>query len=170
MMRYRTRAAALVVALMAAGVAQAQGRPPAPVLAAVQAMDTMCREFGTPGDKSGLLRAADLNGDGVADWVLDEGAYVCEGAASLFGGSGGSQVSVWAGRRDGGASEPFTHGAFGAVIDGGRLWLMVGGEMCGQKTAGLARAEYEGCRRPLAWDARTGRFDFAPVSEARPVD
>ena len=169
-MHHTAGAAALVIALTAAGAAQAQGRPPAPVLTAVQAMDTMCREFGTPGDKSGLLRAADLNGDGVADWVLDEGAYVCEGAASLFGGSGGSQVTVWAGRGNGGVSQPFSHGAFGAAIEDGRLWLMVGGEMCGQKTAGLARAEYEGCRRPLAWDARAEQFDFAPVSEARPLE
>lgn len=153
----------------AAGPTAAQGRPPAPVLAAVQEMDAMCREFGTPGDKSGLLRSADLNGDGVADWVLDQGVYVCEGAASLFGGSGGSQVSVWAGRPGGGVSEPFSHGAFGVTIDGGRAWLTVGGELCGQNTAGRSRAEYAHCERPLRWDARAQAFAFAPVSESRPT-
>lgn len=130
----------------------------------------MCREFGTPGDKSGLLQTADLNGDGVTDWVLDQGVYVCNGAASLFGGSGGSQVSVWAGRRDGGASQPFSHGAFGAKVENGRVWLSVGGELCGQNTAGRSRAEYQGCERPLVWNTRSAAFEFAPVSAVRPVN
>lgn len=154
---------------VAASTVSAQGRPPAAVLAAVQDMDTMCREFGTPGDKSGLLQTADLNGDGVTDWVLDQGVYVCNGAASLFGGTGGSPVSVWAGQPGGGASAPFTHYAQGARIESGRVWLTVGGELCGKGKAGLSRADMEYCERPLAWNARAGTFDWAPLGEIRPL-
>ena len=133
-------------------------------------MDAMCRDVGgTPGDKAGLLRSVDLNGDGVPDWVLDQGVYACNGAASLFGGSGGSSVMVWAGLSGGGAGQPFGQAAHGAKIENGRLWLTVGGGFCGQNTAGLSRAEMTYCERPLAWDARARKFDFAPVSEIRPA-
>lgn len=156
--------------LVSAGAAAAQGRPPESVLSEVRDMDAMCRDVGgQPGDKEGLLRAADLNGDGLSDWVLDQGLYVCNGAASLFGGSGGSSVMVWAGLPGGGASQPFGQAAFGAKIENGRVWLAVGGGFCGQNTAGLSRAEMTYCERPLAWDARTRKFDFAPVSQIRPA-
>lgn len=102
----------------------------------VGSMHTVCNEIGTPSDSSNdFVQSADLNGDGLADWVLDERAYSCEGAASLFGGgSGGSQTVVWAGLPGGVLSKSFEHANFGIEITvrHGRptLFFQVGGPLC----------------------------------------
>ena len=45
-----------------------------------------------------FLVKADLNGDGQIDWAIDEAEFNCDGAASMFSGSGGSQIYVFAGK------------------------------------------------------------------------
>lgn len=165
----------MIVVLMIGGLlsatalsVQAQGLPTA-VRAVVQGMDEDCTSNdGRPGDKSGLLRTADLNGDGVRDWVMDDMAYVCDGSISLFSGSGGGQVTVWAGRRDGTVSDPAYFGSFGSVLADNRLWLTVGGPLCGQRvTDRMSRSEYTSCERPVAWTG--ARFEMAPISEIRAI-
>lgn len=136
-----------------------------------------CKGVGAvPGDSPELVIPVDLTGDDILDYVIDEAAFVCDGAASLYGGgSGGSQMEIYAGTADGGATPVFGHGNFGVDIDRAtspvQVLLGVGGELCGQKiTAQMSRADYEGCRRPLAWDAARQTFDFAPLSTIRPLE
>ena len=140
----------------------------------VSDMRASCKEIGTPGDPSNdFVQSADFNGDGLADWVLDQRAYYCEGAASLFGGgTGGAQTIVWAGLPGGVLSESFVHGNYGIeiAVRHGRsvLFFQVGGPLCGQ-SEDVSRGEMIGCLRPLAWNARQQVFEFAPLSQIEPL-
>ena len=44
----------------------------------------------------GAVRQIDLTGDGTDDTLVDEGLFTCSTAASLYGGSGGSVIHVFA--------------------------------------------------------------------------
>jgi len=148
---------------------------PAEVQQLVEEMETECRDVdAVPGDSPELVTVVDLTGDGIDDYVIDQGAFACIGAASLYSGSGGSQMMIYVGTSDGRARPAFGHGHFGVSVerDGstGQVVLGVGGEACGQNTEGLSRAEYQGCLRPLAWDAARQEFDFAPLSTVRPLE
>lgn len=163
--------------LAMAGTATAEGQRklPAAVQKELSEMVTMCREAGGKALKSpGLLTVADLNGDRLPDFVIDQAAFVCDGAASLFGGSGGSTVSAYVGTPDGQAAPAFSSGAFGVKVDKAAspavLEVIVSGPMCGQKvTPATPRSAYKSCWRPLVWDAARRQLDFAPLSRSRPV-
>jgi hypothetical protein len=171
------RLLACLVAGTSATALHAQGQPklPAAVQKAIGAMTSMCKESGgRPGKSPDLLTIAELTGDERPDYVIDQSAFVCDGAPSLFGGSGGSQVAVFVGTADGQAAPAFAGGAFGVQVDRAvkpaRVSLIVGGPMCGQKiTANTPRSDYKSCWRPLVWNAGARKMDFAPLSQARPV-
>jgi hypothetical protein len=44
----------------------------------------------------GAVRQIDLTGDGTDDTLVDEGLFTCSTGASLYGGSGGSVIHVFA--------------------------------------------------------------------------
>jgi hypothetical protein len=170
--KFKMMIALLGGALLAVPALAAQPVPvPPQVSAYAKQMGDSCRQVGgKPGSSPHLAQRGDLNGDGIADWAIDEGGFDCEGAASLFSGSGGAQVVVFIATRDGGARKAFEHGAFGMRMEqaGGHtvLWLVVGGPMCGQRNA-RSRADMINCDRPLVWDARHRRMEFAPLSRVR---
>jgi hypothetical protein len=132
----------------------------------------LCRQLhGMPGvPKDTFVAHGDLNGDGIEDWAFDEGGFNCEGAASIFTGSGGSQVVVFIGLTNGDARIAFQHGAYGMRLEriGSRsiLWLGVGGALCGQ-AGEPSHAEAIYCDRLLVWNMETKRFDFAPLVSIR---
>jgi hypothetical protein len=166
----------LVAGAVAASVhAQGQAKVPTMVQKAIAGMTSMCKESGgRPGKSPDLLTIADITGDDRPDFVIDQSAFNCEGAPSLFGGSGGSQVSVYVGTVDGQAAQAFAGGAFGVRVDRdakpARLSLIVGGPLCGQKvSASTPRSDYKSCWRPLVWNAGTRKMDYAPLSQVRPV-
>lgn len=114
----------------------------------------------------------DLNGDGVPDYALDQGAYFCDGAASLFSGSGGSQLVVWASNGPGAlVTKVFDGGHFGIKVDAehkarARLLLALRGAQCGQKIAPqTANSDLQFCWRPLNWDPKRKLLQLAPLSE-----
>ena len=131
-----------------------------------------CREAGgTPGKPTAAFIAhGDLNGDGIDDWAVDEGGLNCKGAASIFAGSGGSQVIVFVGLPNGDARKAFQHGAYGMKLEvvgsSQTLWLRVGGPLCGQ-AGSPTHAEAMDCDRPIAWGKEHQRFDFAPLTSIR---
>jgi hypothetical protein len=147
----------------------ASDKVPEEVAAHMQRMADECKKVGgTP--LSDKFAEQGPFADGLEFWAIDEGAFHCDGAASLFSGSGGSQVVVYLSLPNGHARQVFAHGAYGMAIErtGGsaKLWLGVGGPLCGQK-GNPTTADAISCERPLRWDAKAQRLDFAPLSSAR---
>jgi hypothetical protein len=142
-------------------------------------MDKDCSDNGgQPDPKSslhggrGLVQHGLLARGATEVWVVDEGKYQCDGAASVFSGSGGAQVIVFARLNDGSVKHVFEHGAFGASLKrigaSPELLLRVGGRLCGQ-TGDPSHADAIVCDRPLIWSRATHKMDFAPLSQVRPV-
>ncbi|MCE4556693.1 hypothetical protein [Pelomonas cellulosilytica] len=160
----------LTLALAASPAAPTAMPLPPQVLNIVNDMKAVCRAAGgQPGASPGLVLSADLNGDGRVDHVIDEAAFDCEGAASLFTGAGGGHMQVFVTAADGNAALAFEHGADGLRVEGGALWLAVGGPLCGQQvTDNMSHSAMQACWRPLQWLAAQRRFDFAPLSRVKP--
>jgi len=83
--------AALAFSCALAGIARGQTIP-----SVVQKdFESMARDCGADPGKSGkALTSADLNGDGIADWIFDTGAMQCE-MASFWCGSAGCTLHLY---------------------------------------------------------------------------
>lgn len=145
---------------------------PHPVSAALTAQLDLCREVGGAANAGSALGRADLNTDGMDDFVLFTGWIRCENAWSVYGDRlKGVQIFVADSR--GNALEAFTGSAYDVRIettaDGTRLWLTLSDLDCGRsRTASFAEAVF--CERPLVWDAVGGRFDYAPLGSMRLIE
>ena len=165
---------ALVLSVTAT-LAQAPTRLPNAVRKEIGVMMKTCQDAGGKTAKSpGLLTVADLTGDGKPDYIIDQSAFVCEGAASMFSGSGGSQMLVYVGSPDGQAKQVFSAGAHGVRVNSmfkpAKVQIMVGGPLCGQKVAANAStASFKLCWRPLVWDEHAQKMDYGPLSQIQPV-
>lgn len=165
-MRFLT---ALLAALALTDALAAKPLPTA-VRKVLNTMNADCQGVGgKPGASPGLVSTLDLNGDGRMDYVIYTGAFDCEGAASLFVGTGGGSVEIFLSAADGDAARAFEHGVDGMRVEQGRLWLAVGGPLCGQQVRDdTPRSAMQACWRPLHWDAGRRKLDFAPLSSVRP--
>jgi hypothetical protein len=160
---------------------------PKDVAAHVGEMDKSCEEEGGTPQPSGtwepfeghfkfqprrLVEHVVLAGSSAEVWAIDEGRYRCggDGPASLFSGSGGSQVYVFVRMKDGAVKQAFRHGAYGASLkrigSSSQLSLVVGGVLCGQ-VGDPTHADSINCERPLIWDNAAQKMDFAPLSQAK---
>lgn len=161
---------ALMIAVLP-GMAAAQPLPSrsAPVPAAVRAWVTelagMCRDSGgRPGRSPQLTKFADLTGDGVTDYVVDTGAFNCEGAASaLVNGQQGADLKVFVGGAGNTATQAWQGSVYSNTIETKagrpRLWVGLSGLSCGQRNAArLTFAEQAACERALDWDPRRRGF------------
>lgn len=170
--------ALLLAALIpAAATAQAPVRPatapmPAAVRAKIVEMGKICRDVGgRPGKSPDLVKTADLTGDGIADHVLQQGAFNCEGAASAMeNGQSGSDVFVFASGPGNMATLAYSASVYSSEIQGqgarARLYLGVSGQLCGQRVA-KSFADQDFCLRPLNWVPARRMFVMAPMSEKR---
>jgi len=144
---------------------------PATVAADLKAIAGECTGVGGKADVSNAVKRADLNADGKEDYVLDVGAINCDGAASIYGDRE-KGVTVYVDDGAGGARNAFSDSVFGVTIEGtgpaARLWLTVSGAQCGKQPARDFASE-SFCDRPLAWNAKSQKFDYAPVSSARMI-
>ncbi len=131
----------------------------------------MCTEVGGKADTSQAVHRADLNGDGIEDYVFDVRGINCEGAASIYGDRE-MAVTVFVADARGGAREAFTASVFGMSVQGtgaaAKLWLTVMGEACGKKPARDFASE-QFCDRPVVWNAKTQKFDWAAVSTVKMI-
>ena len=171
-MRMHSGVLANIAIILAVGTTQAAAPVlPATVAKAVKEAAAICTEVGGKADASQAVKRADLNGDGAEDYVLDIGAINCEGAASVYGDRE-KGVLVYAGDGKGGATEAFNGMSYGARVEGtgtaAKLWLTVSGADCGKPPAKDFASE-NFCERPLAWNAKTRKFDFAPVSTVKMI-
>lgn len=156
----------------AAAKGKADTLPPI-VAQAVEEMRKSCREVdGKPLSKdSDFVDQADLTGDGLVDYVLDQGKFQCEGAWSLFSGTAGSEVTVYVSTSAGSAMVAWDLWVHGSELEkkGPKpvLYVNVSGAACGQKAA-ASRADEMACQRPLQWNAAKKQMDYASLSEIRP--
>ena len=161
-----------VVVLFCCAPAQA-ATPPLPAVVAKAVKDTaaICIEVGGKPDTSNAVKRADLNGDGIEDYVIDVGSVNCDGAASVYGDRE-KGVAVYVGDGKGGATEAFSDMSYGMTLDGtgpaAKLWLSVSGQSCGKPPAKDFASE-NFCDRPIVWNAKTRKFDFGPVSTVQMV-
>jgi hypothetical protein len=154
-------------------VAAQAAAPPLPAVVAKAVKDTaaICTEVGGKPDTSNAVKRADLNGDGIEDYVLDGGSVNCDGAASIYGDRE-KGVLVYVGDGKGGATEAFNDMSYGMTLEGAgptaKLWLTVSGLSCGKPPAKDFASE-NFCDRAIVWNAKTRKFDFAPVSTVKMV-
>jgi len=155
---------------LAAAPAAAQPALPAAVAAALKENADLCSEAGGKPDTSKAVKTADLSSDGKPDFVLFLGWIDCVGAASLYGDRE-KTVMLY----DGGAgtAPAFTGAAFDAKIEGegaaAKLWLSVSGADCGKSPAADFASE-SFCDRSLVWNAKTKKFEYAPVATVRMIE
>jgi hypothetical protein len=173
-MRNMTLASLGAAAAFCSGLAAA-GSPdelPAAVAAGLGEVVAMCTDAGGKAQTREAIRRADLNGDGNEDYVLDVGSIGCEGAASIYGDRE-KGVTVYAGDGKGGARQVFSEFAYGTRLEStgseAQLWLTVSGASCGKKSAEDFASE-SFCERPLAWNAKTQLFDYAPLSMVKMIE
>ena len=76
----------------------------------------------------GAVRQIDMTGDGAEDTIVDEGLFTCTTAASLYAGSGGSMIHIFAN----GTESSFLVQGYETVRWAGRLivLLAVDGSSC----------------------------------------
>jgi hypothetical protein len=171
-MRIERFVAASVVVLFCCATAHAAAPPlPTVVAKAVREIAAVCNENDGKADMTNAVKHADLNGDGIEDYVLDVGSVNCVGAASVYGDRA-KGVIVYVGDGKGGATEAFNDNSYGATLDGAgpaaKLWLTVSGRLCGKPPAQDFASE-NFCDRSLVWNAKTRKFDYAPVSTVKMV-
>ena len=171
-------AAAAATSVWAAPPAAGAAPLPAEVRKAIAALDARCRALGgSPDDSPHLAQGADLNGDGVMDYVVDINAYNCDGAPAALGAAAtGGGVTVYVGGPNNTARAAWIGAGFGVKVEGAgprpvqkpRVWLDIVGADCGQaNAAALPMSSRRPCSRPLTWNPTTLTFAYAPLSEAR---
>ena len=147
----------LAIAVLATPLAARAAGPPPAVAAYAQQLVDRCHQLGGQA-ASAPPRRADLNGDGLDDWLIQEGPGDCVGSAA---GPGGGQVTIFVGQADGGALPSFQQGIHGLRIERARgkptLWLAVSGRLCG---ASGAQQPAIRCDRLLVWKPDVGAFAF----------
>ena len=176
-MKIRPMLLALTVAFPATVSAQIPvNQLPLTVRKAVTGLDNDCRNFGgKPGNSPDMLRSADLNGDGVRDYVTDLNNYRCDGAASAMGsGQSGAAVTVYVGGPTNSAIQVWAGTVHASKIETtagkSRLWVDVAGGSCGQRNADrIPFANWQFCSRELVWNAKKQTFDFAPLAQRRRI-
>lgn len=170
---------ALLSLAQGSALAQSSARPAAgPVPAAVRMqiaeMGKICREAGgRPAKSPDIMKTADLTGDGIVDYVLQQGSFNCEGAASVMeNGQSGSDVYIFVGGPGNVAAKAYLASVYSSEIQGqgprARLYVGVSGVQCGHRAA-KSFAEQDFCLRPLNWVPARRMFVLAPISEKRPI-
>lgn len=164
--------AALWAAFAAGASAQRASYPPA-LQTALNEARQMCAEIGgLPFSATDAIESRDLNGDGVADFVVRDGHYNCQGGASLYTGNSEGGIMIFDGANRAANAAPFSSPVIAHFIDTSgapTLVLVLGGQFCGAPPA-RSRAEAASvlCERPVLWNAAARRFDLSPMAQRRP--
>jgi hypothetical protein len=163
----RVRNLLLVSALAAGGPVWAQATLPEAVAAFTQENLAACRSAGgNPSLRPAYATQAELNGDGVPDYVTDLAGLECAGAWSYFCGSAGCPVTVWL-SGPGGHAVGWGGSAQAWELRGPEVVLFLHGQLCDPPRVGA-----EGCEVALRFDAAAapaGAAPAAPVPTDAPV-
>lgn len=151
-----------VIALLSPSLGAAAGSSPAGVQHFSQQLTERCAAQGGKASTGGrFLQKADLNGDKINDWIMDESEFVCAGGPAVDR-TLPSQVMIFVGDAKGDAQPVFQQTAFGVRMERGVLWMAVNGPQCGRD---VDRTQF--CDRPIVWNKTAGRPEFAPTAQAR---
>lgn len=154
--------------------AATQAAPTLPVAVAKDLKEnvTLCTDAGGKANTDAAVKRVDLNGDGREDYVLDVGSINCDGAASIYGDRE-KAVMVYVSDAAGGAKNAFTGMHYAVRLEGtgpaAKLWLTTSGADCGKKPAADFASE-SFCERYIVWNAKTQKFDYAPVSTVKMIE
>src|SRR4051812_4199426 len=105
--------AAALAAFAFQPIAAAPSPLPAPIAKELGEMAAQCLEAtGQRGSAGQAISRADLDGDGLDDYIFQPSVYDCPGAASLFAGTAatGDPLSVYIADRAGGAWRVWSDG------------------------------------------------------------
>lgn len=167
-----------LTAMLPLGAAAGKGNPPKlppQVQRQLMAAIKICRDAGgKPGASPEFLIVADLTGDKIADFVIDEASLNCEGGGSANAGTAGGQLAIFVGVGKGQAAKVFEQGVLGVKVDKSispaSIKVAVGGALCGQSASKkAAMSEMKTCWRPVQWNASRRRMEFAPLSQIEPM-
>ena len=163
--------------------ALAQTHYPTAVADGLEKMAAPCVQAkGSPYFKQALT-VADLNIDGLPEYIVDGSRFVCKGAESAINQDGGGTVEIYTSQSDGSARLAFSHVAHGTYLKddysyakaeaditaGGdpktagnlsRLYLIVSGELCRKNRETEPESP---CMRPLVWNIEKRQFEFNGV-------
>jgi len=145
---------------------------PKPVHEIILQLDNLCKPMGTPAPSPNLVERIDLNNDGNDDFIVNEGAYNCDGAeANMTNGHNGSDLYIFAGHADHSVTLAYHQSVYNSHIEttGGkrRMIVSVAAASCGADDRDLPFAAWEFCDMPLDWNAKDKKFVLAPLSEKR---
>jgi len=165
-----SRVAASLVLSIAACVQAADTTVPVPDLVQLdlESVSAECAAADGIPRTADAVKRIDLNGDGREDYVLDVGTIVCVGAASVYGDRA-KAVRVYASAEGQSVRQVFEDWVFGAALRDGALWLTVSGAQCGKPPAPDFASE-SFCERPLVWNAKRDKMEYAPLSTVRMVE
>jgi len=167
MRRKVTVARTIAMAVVLCGASRS--KVPEEVATHMRHMEDQCRENDGKPLPHKFIEHANL-ADGLEFWIINHGAFECDGNASLYSGTAGAEVLVYLVLPNGHAKEVFARYVYGVAVERSRtsakLWLAVSGSMCGQQGS-PTHGDSISCDRSLIWNAKAQKLEFAPLSEAR---
>jgi hypothetical protein len=141
---------------------------PAPVEQEVADKQKLCQEAGgNLINSADLIKNMDLNGDGITDFIVDERAYNCSGADSIFGGTASTLATIWVSGGQDSFKQAWSGYNYGLEVTDSKVWLKLGGDFCGP--AGAATHATMMCRRALQWNAKTQVLELEDLSKVQPA-
>lgn len=133
-------------------------RPPAIVIEAGARLDRACEAAGgTPG-QGRYLMMQDFTGDGLADYLVNEGNHACDGRGNPFIEDGQAHVDIYVADQDGGAALAYRERLLAVrVLDSDPPSVQVAqrGAGCGPRSTATTE-----CGGTLRWNARAAGFDL----------
>lgn len=150
------------------GIANAQtsaAQWPAPVRTYIRHLDNTCRELDeAPDRKLSYVQRADVTGDGLLDYVIDDGDYMCGSTPYMLAGQAGAPNVVFVGTANGGATLAYEVLGTGIRIGKSKSGRPVAlastiGADCGASPKLKAAGS---CERPLVWNPTTKMMTFGP--------
>lgn len=100
-------------------------------------------------DPSPAIKSGDFNRDAKPDYAVYNEDLVCEGAYSIYGGSGGSEVNFFVSTPSG-YRKAGSNAAGGVSVEGDKIWLSLCGSYCSDPNF-VSKAEAKCCERAFTW-------------------
>lgn len=169
----------MAVMIMAPSIAKTESNKktfPAGITNHIKYLEALCN---APSDDSTLPKTdlavvdvADLNQDGIDDYVIDDSKIVCEDKTNPLHPRGGIGVIVFIGTADtaDGVKKSFSETLLSVRVERKAespiVWVGMSPFFCG-KTAPEETEVIPLCERPLAWDPTAKMFNIVPFPETK---